>query len=68
MAWIPTAAWILAAVVAIVVLGYCVYEITWKAKRLRRDVAELTAAGEQLQTLQRQLNDVRQRLTARESA
>lgn len=68
MAWIPIAVWSAAAVVALVVLGYCAYEIIWKAKRLQRDVCELTEAGEQLQTLRGQLVEVQQRLAARESA
>ncbi|MDQ6937540.1 MAG: hypothetical protein M3140_07485 [Actinomycetota bacterium] len=30
-----------AGVVALVVLGFCAYELSWKAKRLRGDVATL---------------------------
>lgn len=64
MAWIPIAAWIAAAVVALVVLGYCGYEILWKTKRLRGDVAELTGTAEQLQELRGRLEQVQQRLAA----
>lgn len=64
MAWIPIAAWIAAAVVALVVLGYCGYEILWKTKRLRGDVAELSGAAEELQVLRGRLEQVQQRLAA----
>lgn len=64
MAWIPIAAWIAAAVVALVVLGYCGYEILWKTKRLRGDVAELSGAAEELQVLRGRLERVQQRLAA----
>ena len=40
MAWIPIAAWIAALVVALVLLGYCAYEIAWKAKRDPSEEAE----------------------------
>lgn len=68
MAWIPIAAWVVAAVVALVVLGYCAYEIVWKAKRLQRDVGELTKAADQLQSLRGQLVEVQRRINARDDA
>lgn len=64
MAWIPVVAWIAAAVVAVVVLGFCTYEIVWKAKRLRSDLAELKVLADQLQGLSGQLADTQQRLAA----
>lgn len=62
MTWVPIAAWIAAAVVAAVVLGYCAYEIIWKAKRLRSDLAELQALAGQAQELQQRLSDAQERL------
>ncbi|SHG80820.1 hypothetical protein SAMN05443575_2829 [Jatrophihabitans endophyticus] len=57
MAWIPIAAWGVAAVVALVVLGYCAYEISWKTKRLRRDMDELTKVNAQLTQLRGELTE-----------
>ena len=34
MSWIPLAAWIAAAVVAVLVLGYCAWDLVGKARRL----------------------------------
>lgn len=64
MAWIPVIAWIAAVVVAVVVLGFCSYEIVWKAKRLRADLGELEVLADQLQDLSGQLAGTQQRLAA----
>ncbi len=64
MAWIPIAAWIVAVVAALVVLGFCVYEIGGKTKRLRADLGELTAVANRLQGLRGQLAEAQQRLAA----
>lgn len=55
--WIVVAAWVFALVVSIVVLGFAVYEVVWKARRLDSDrlaltalVAELTTVSQDLQT------------------
>ncbi|MDQ2798006.1 MAG: hypothetical protein M3Y06_12755 [Actinomycetota bacterium] len=64
MAWIPIAAWIVAVVAALVVLGFCAYEIGGKAKRLRADLGELTAVADRLQGLRGQLAEAQQRLAA----
>jgi hypothetical protein len=61
--WIPVAAWIVAVAVAAVVLGFAAYEIWWKAGRLRGDLRRLTALGEELTAVQRDLVAARQRLT-----
>jgi hypothetical protein len=58
---IPIVAWAAAAAVAVVVLGFCAYEIIWKANRLRRDVARLQVATEQLTALRERLAAVQQR-------
>lgn len=64
MEWIPIAAWGAAVAVALVVLGFCAYEISWKAKRLKHDVADLTEVAEQLHHLRGRLAEAQQRLSA----
>lgn len=56
-AWIVSGAWLFAVLVAVVVLGFALYELVWKTRRLTTErasleqlVAELTAVGEQLRT------------------
>ena len=61
---IPVVAWAAAAAVAVVVLGFCAYEIIWKTNRLRRDVAELQVAADQLTELRDGLAAVQQRAAA----
>jgi len=38
VSWIPLVAWLAAVVITALVLGFCAYEISWKARRLRADV------------------------------
>ena len=57
MIWVPIAAWGAAVVLAVVVLGFCAYELSWKAARLRRDLRKL-------QTLTDGLVELRGRLEA----
>ena len=64
MVWIPIGAWIAALLVAAVVLGYCAYEIVWKTKRLRGDLAGLQGSAAQLTALQGALAGTQQRLAA----
>ncbi len=64
MAWVPIIAWIVAGVVALVVLGFCAYEIVWKTNRLRRDLARLQEDAGRLSELQGALAGVRERLAA----
>lgn len=64
MNWVPIGAWIGAAVVALVVLGFCAYEISWKAKRLQADVRKLQVLNEQLTELQAQIAATQQRVAA----
>jgi hypothetical protein len=61
---IPIVAWAAAAAVAVVVLGFCGYEVIWKANRLRRDVARLQVAAAQLIELRDGLAAAQQRVTA----
>jgi len=55
--WIVVAAWCFAALFAIVLLSFAIYEINWKLRRLNTDrdrltqlAVELAAVGEELQT------------------
>jgi hypothetical protein len=48
---VPVLAWSGAAVLALVVLGFCAYEIVWKARRLRSDLGSLQALQGQLDAL-----------------
>ncbi len=41
MPWIAVIAWLAAVVVALVILGFCAYELVWKARRLRADLQAL---------------------------
>jgi hypothetical protein len=60
--WIPLLAWAGAVVVALVVLGFCAYEIVWKANRLRADLARLQAVQGGLQQVGAELTTAAQRL------
>jgi hypothetical protein len=62
--WIPIGAWIAAAVIAVVLLGFCTYEIAWKTKRLRADLGELQALADQLHDLRGELVVTQERLAA----
>jgi hypothetical protein len=60
--WIAAVAWGAALLVALLVLGYCAYEISGKAKRLRADVRKLEAVTGELSTLSEQLASARERV------
>lgn len=62
MIWVAIVAWIVAVVVAILVLGFAGYEIWWRTNRLRADAGRLTALAEQLQQIQGDLSAARARL------
>jgi hypothetical protein len=62
VSWIPLVAWLAAVVVAAVVLGFCGYELRWKARRLRRDLTRLQAVVGQFAQLQGELTDAQRRL------
>lgn len=64
MHWVPIAAWAGAAVVALVVLGFCAYEITWKAKRLQRDLRTLQAVAGQAAELRGRVAEAQERIAA----
>jgi hypothetical protein len=62
--WIPLGAWIGALVLAVVVLGFCAYEIVWKAKRLQADLIRLQTLNEQVAPLQARLAEAQARIAA----
>ncbi|MFN2561242.1 MAG: hypothetical protein ABR571_08120 [Jatrophihabitans sp.] len=64
MHWVPIVAWAAAAVVALVVLGFCAYEITWKAKRLQRDLRMLQAVAGQAAELRGRVAETQERIAA----
>lgn len=64
MVWIPIGAWIAAVMVAVVVVGFCAHEITWKAKRLQRDLRDLQGLADQIIDLRGQLAVTQERLAA----
>jgi hypothetical protein len=61
---VPIIAWAVAGAVAVVVLGFCAYEIIWKANRLRRDTLRLQSAAGQLTALRDDLAAAQQRAAA----
>lgn len=63
MSWIPLIVWAAALVVAAVVLGFCAYEISWKARRMRDDLGKLRGLAERLAQLQADAAAAQQRLT-----
>lgn len=65
MTWLPIAAWGAAALIALVVLGACAYEIAWKTNRLRRDLRNLEHDADELAELRSSLNAAQRRLAGR---
>jgi hypothetical protein len=64
VSWIPIVAWIAAAVVALVVLGYCAWDLIGKARRLSRDLTRLQGLNDQAQDLRTRLAESQERLAA----
>jgi hypothetical protein len=62
--WIPVGAWAGAALLALVLLGFCAYELTWKAKRLRTDLARLQGLAADAQELRGRLEATKRRIAA----
>ena len=63
MNWVPIIAWAAAVAFAVVVLGFCAYEIVWKAGRLQADLTRLRALNAQLRQVQDELASLQHRLT-----
>jgi type II secretory pathway component PulM len=62
--WVPLIVWLAALVVALVILGFGAYELVWKTKRLRRELARLQASTAQLATMQHTLASAQERVAA----
>lgn len=62
MFWVPIVVWLAALVLAVVVLGFCAYEISWKSHRLRIDLERLQGLDEQLRQLQDEAEAVQDRI------
>jgi hypothetical protein len=60
--WIAIIAWLAAVVLALVVLGFCAYELSWKARRLRRDLAQVQGVGTTFAQLRDEVDAAQQRL------
>jgi hypothetical protein len=58
-------AWIVAVFVAIVVLGFCAYELTWKLHRLQNDSARLETVIDGLTGVQVELATIQKRFSGR---
>lgn len=52
MHWLPIGAWMGVSVFAVVILGFCAYELSWKARRLKADFDAFTELGARAQQLQ----------------
>lgn len=64
MWWVVAAAWGAAVALALVVLGFAAYEISWKSARLRRDTARLGERQAELTAVQADLLIAQQRVGA----
>lgn len=60
---VPLIAWIVALALAAVVLAFCAYEVIWKARRLRADLARLQALADRVEGLQHDIVAVQERLS-----
>ncbi len=64
MVWIPIVAWIVAVVLAAVIVAFTAYELHWKSGRLQQDLAKLIGLGAQAQQVQTELDAARERAAA----
>lgn len=62
MGWLVFGVWTGALVLAVLALGFCVYELTWKSRRLRTDLDRLAGLSETLTAMQADVEDVQRRL------
>jgi hypothetical protein len=54
-----------AVVITVLVLGYCTHEVLWRVRRVRRDLAALAGLAPELAAVQRRLQLVTSRSSAR---
>lgn len=52
MGWVVGGAWIAAGVIAVAVLAFCAYELSWKLRRLHREAARMQELGVRAAQLQ----------------
>ncbi len=64
MSWVPIGAWGAALLIAVVLLGFCAYEVNWKAERLRRDLGKLQTDADRLVELRGALAAAQERIAA----
>jgi hypothetical protein len=57
--------WVLAVVVTLILLGFCVYEVNWKARRLLADANRLGRTVEELTAVQGRLSAIQHRIAGR---
>jgi hypothetical protein len=62
--WVVTAAWAFALLVALGVLGLGAYQVSWRLRRLRGDLAALQGLQAEAQLLQTELESARRRAAA----
>ena len=62
--WVPLGVLIGGVVLAAVVFGFGTYELNWKVRRLRSDLARLDGINERLTRLQGDIADANERLSA----
>ena len=67
MQWAPIGAWIGVAAFAVVILGFCAYELSWKARRLKGDLAAFMELGARAQQLQVEAATLQERLARTKS-
>jgi hypothetical protein len=60
--WTAIIAGLAAVVLAAVPLGFCLYELAWKARRLRGDLARMNELGNLLARLRDEADAAQQRL------
>lgn len=63
MGWLVGGVWIGVGVFAVLVIAFCLYEISWKARRMTTDLQRLTGLSEQLSALRAHVESARQRLS-----
>jgi hypothetical protein len=61
--WLPLGVLIGGVLVAAVVAGFTAYELSWKTRRLRADLARLAGLVERLASVQTQLGEAQDRIS-----
>jgi hypothetical protein len=64
VSWVPLIAWLAAVGLAVIVLGFCGYEIAWKSRRLLADLALADELAGRLEAVREQADTVQRRLAA----